>query len=133
VRYVVGRLEGPLELAEGERVIFAGDCTRWEGRIDGESVSIEDSYVRHCDKGVAKTQSNDMLLKIMGALWLCLRRRSSRHIQVKGCPVSVAQHVSYLSSLGKIPNPNFDPRMVVPVNIAYWQMRFNRFLNRILD
>lgn len=133
VRYVVGRLEGPIELAEGERVIFAGDCTHWEGRIDSESVRIEGSYVRHCDKGVAKAKSNDMLLKIMGALWLCLKRRSSRYIHVKGCPVSVAQHVSYLSSVGKVPNPNFDPRMVVSVNIAYWQMRFNRFVNHILD
>ena len=44
VHYVVGQVEGPIDVAEGERVIFAGDCTRWEGEIAGEHVKIEPTY-----------------------------------------------------------------------------------------
>jgi len=44
----------------------------------------------------------------------------------------VADHVNYLSSLGKIKNPNFDFRLAVGASMGYWQMRFHRFMNRFL-
>ena len=130
VRYVVGRVEGPLELAKDEKVIFAGDCTSWEGKIDDQRIKINGNYKTAMEVDARKTKSNDMLLKISSSLWHCLRNRSSRYLHAKGCPVSVAEHVNYFSSIGKIRNPNFDPRMVVPLNSAYWQMRFGRFMNR---
>ena len=132
VRYVVGRVDGPLNLARDERIIFAGDCTRWEGEIDGEFVKIESSYKTVSDVDVKKTDSNDMLLKTATALVHSLLKRRKRYIHVKGCPLSVAQHVNYLSAMANIKNPNFDPRLFIPVNIAYWKMRFFRFLNRFI-
>jgi hypothetical protein len=36
-----------------------------------------------------------------------------------------------LSFLGKFGNPNLDPRLVIPMNINYWQMRLSRFMNRL--
>lgn len=131
VRYVVGKVEGPLNLADGERVIFAGDCTSWEGNIDGKHLKIESNYKTTAEVDAKKTKSNDMILKIFGSLLHCVKEKSSRHIHAKGCPVSVAAHVNYLSSLGKIGNVNFDQRSLVPVNIAYWQMRASRFFNRL--
>ena len=132
IRYVLGRMEGPLDLEEGEKVIFAGNCTSWEGKIDDRKVRIKSSYKTTSQVDVNKTKSNDMLLKILSSFWQCFRHRSSRYIQAKGCPVSVAEHLNYLASIGKIGNPNLDPRSVIPVNIAYWQMRFFRFLSRFL-
>jgi uncharacterized protein (DUF362 family) len=132
VRYVVGRVAEPLNLAQDERVFFAGSCTRWEGRIDGKSVKIKSSYKTADAVNAKKTTSNDMLLKTVTAFTHTLWKRSSRYIHVKGCPLSVAQHVNYLSALANIKNPNFDSRFFVPVNIAYWQMRFFRFLNRFI-
>jgi len=132
IRYVVGSLEGPLDLEEGERVIFVGNCTSWEGKIDDRNVRIKSGYKITSQVDVNKTKSNDMLLKILNSFWQCFRHRSSRYIQAKGCPISVAEHLNYLASIGKIGNPNFDPRLVIPVNIAYWQMRFFRFLSRFL-
>ncbi|MBI4963351.1 MAG: DUF362 domain-containing protein [Desulfomonile tiedjei] len=131
VRYVVGKVEGPLNLADGERVMFAGDCTSWEGDIDGKHVKIESNYKTTTQVDATKTKSNDMILKIFGSLLHCFKERSSRHMHAKGCPVSVAAHVNYLSSLGNIGNVNFDSRSLIPVNIAYWQMRANRFFNRL--
>jgi uncharacterized protein (DUF362 family) len=130
VRFVVGNVKGPLALDPDERILFTGDCTAWEGSLDGKQVSIRSTYGRNVQEEVTATKSNDMLLKLMEAVWHCFRRRSSRYIHVKGCPVSVAQHVSYLSSLGKIGNPNFDRRMILPVTLAYWQMRAHRLWNR---
>ncbi len=131
-RYVVGRVEGPLNLSEDERVIFMGDCTRWEGRINGKSVKIDSSYQTSGEVDETKTKSNDMILKFLATQFHTLRHKSSRYIHVKGCPVSVAQHVNYLAAMANIHNPNLDPRLVVPVNISYYQMQFKRMANRLL-
>jgi uncharacterized protein (DUF362 family) len=120
IRYVVGRVEGPLDLEEGERVIFAGNCTSWEGTINGQSVKIKNSYKTSTQVDESKTKSNDMILKFLSSIWQCFKNRSS----------SVADHVNYVAFIGKIGNPNLDPRLVISVNIAYWQMRLRRFLNR---
>jgi len=131
VRYVVGSSEGPLNLEPGERVLFAGDCTSWRGTIDGKEVSIESDYRTTSQVDAARTRTNDMILKIFGPLFHCWKNRSSRYIHARGCPVSVGAHVNYLSSLGKIGNVNFDRRNLIPINIAYWQMRASRFFNRL--
>lgn len=130
VHYVVGKVDGPLELAEGERVLFAGDCTSWEGDLDGEHLRIQNGYKTTTQVDATKTKTNDMILKIFGSLLDCFKQRSSRHIHAKGCPVSVAAHVNYISFLGKIANVNFDRRSLIPVNVAYWQMRAGRLFNR---
>jgi uncharacterized protein (DUF362 family) len=130
VRYVVGKVEGPLHLEDNERVIFAGSCTSWEGEIDGKHVKIESSYKTASETDETKTESNDMLLKFLKAQFHSLVNKSSRYIHVKGCPLSVAQHVNYLSSMAKIKNPNFDPKLFVQANITYYQMRFHRFIAR---
>jgi uncharacterized protein (DUF362 family) len=132
VRYVVGRGEGPIDVAEDERVIFAGDCTSWEGSINGQKISIGSSYRTTKEVDARNTKSNDMLLRILSALWHCFTNRSSPYVHAKGCPVSVADHVNYISSVGKIKNPNFDPRLAVGSTVTYWQMRFNRFVNQLL-
>ena len=133
VRYVVGRVEGPLNLANDERVIFAGNCTSWQGNIDGQDVNIEPSYQTAAEVNVKKTPSNDMLLKTVSAIVHSLLERSSRYIHARGCPLSVAQHVNYLSATAKIKNPIFDRRLLFPVVKAYIQMRFFRLINRFIN
>jgi hypothetical protein len=51
-------------------------------------------------------------------------------MHAKGCTVSVADHVNFLSVLGGVKNPNLDPRLALSATIAYWQMRGSRFLHR---
>jgi uncharacterized protein (DUF362 family) len=132
VRYVVGKVNTPLELDKDEKVIFAGNCTSWEGKINGEDVKIESSYQPPSAVDEKKSKSNDLLLKTWKTLWACFKNKNSRYIRAKGCPVSVGDHVHYLSAIGKINNVNFDRRMIIPVNIAYWRMRTNRLLNRLI-
>jgi uncharacterized protein (DUF362 family) len=130
VRYVVGRVDGPLNLENDERVIFAGDCTSWQGQIDGKAVSIEPTYKTTAEVNVEKTASNDMLLKTISTIVHAFLKRSYRHIHMRGCPVSVAQHVNYVAFLSKIKNPLFYGRLLFPVVKAYFLMRFFRFMNR---
>lgn len=131
LRYVVGKVEGPLNLAPDEKVLFAGDCTSWQGTIDGKPVTIESTYRSTAQVDVHHTRSNDMILKILAPLVNCFMNRSSRYFHATGCPVSVGAHVNYLSSIAKIPNVNFDPRNLVPINVAYWKMRCGRAWTRL--
>ncbi|MBW2025781.1 MAG: hypothetical protein JRI90_10405 [Deltaproteobacteria bacterium] len=133
VRYVVGKVEGPLELEKDERVIFAGDCTSWQGTLNGRVVRIRPSYKGKAEVDTRKTKSNDLLLKTFQSLWKCFRNRNAPYVHARGCPVSVADHVNYLASVAGIKNPNFDSRLLIPVNVAYWKMRLMRFLNRIFS
>jgi uncharacterized protein (DUF362 family) len=130
IRYVVGEVEGDLKIEDGERVIFAGNCTRWKGSLNGDSIDIRGNYVSPSQVDERKTRSNDMVLKIVEAFWDAFKRRNEKYVHVEGCPVSVGRHVTYLASLAGIPDVNFDRRLVFGVNIAYWQMRINRILNR---
>ena len=66
VRYVVGKVEGPLNLAADERAIFAGDCTSWEGDINGQGVKIGTCYKTTADVDAEKTESNEALAKPLG-------------------------------------------------------------------
>jgi uncharacterized protein (DUF362 family) len=130
IHYVVGKVNEPLNLEDDEKVIFMGNCTSWEGDIDGEHVKIESSYKTPDEVDEKKTKSNDMLLKTFKILWACFKNRKKHYMHVKGCTVSVGDHVHCFSFLGKTGNPNFDPRMVIPLNIGYCKMHFMRFLNR---
>ncbi|MGC8657695.1 MAG: DUF362 domain-containing protein [Desulfomonilaceae bacterium] len=133
IHYVVGHVEGPLQVGKDERVLFVGSCTRYKGSVNGYQVDIKGDYRTTAEIDASRPKSNDMILKILGAKIHSLMNMGKKHVHVLGCPVSVAQHVTYLSALGKIPDVNFDKRFMIGVNVAYWQMRINRFLKRFLD
>jgi len=129
VRYVVGEVQGELDLEEDEKAIFAGDCTSYVGKINGLNVNIKSNYRTSKEVDETKTRSNDLLKKTFQTLIHINKNRNKRYIHVKGCPVNVPEHIHFLSGLGGFKNFNFDRRILLPINIAYWNMRFHRFLN----
>lgn len=131
VRYVVGRVEGPLNLAPDEKVLFAGACTSWEGEIDGQPVKIESTYPRYRQRQASQAPSNDLMLKTCQAMANCAYSRGRRWLRAGGCTMSVADHVHYLSFLAGVNNPNFDRRTLLPVTMAYMQMRGARAWSRL--
>jgi len=131
VRYVVGRVEGSLDLDPDEKVMFVGDCTSWEGRIKGEKVAIKSRYRTTSEVDEKKTKTNDMLYKTVKTLIAAYSRLRKPYSRIRGCTVSVGDHVHHLSVLGKIPNLNFDPTLIFPLNLSYWTMRFMRAFNWI--
>jgi len=132
IHYVVGKVEGPLDLAEDEKVIFAGDCTCWEGDLNGKKVSIKSHYQKPSQVNEAKTKTNDMLVKLISTFFNAYRNIASGYLHARGCTLSVAEHVNYLSVLAGIKNPHFDPRLFIGLTITYVQMRFKRFFNRLV-
>jgi hypothetical protein len=108
-------------------VIFAGDCTSWEGEIDGRSVKIDSSYQTAAQVDETRTRAYDMISKVSNAILHVAANRGKRWIRINGCPVSVAEHVHYLSSMGGIANPMFDTRLLLPVTLDYARMRIGRF------
>ncbi len=130
IRYVVGQVEGDLDLQEDERVLFAGNCTSYKGKLNGSFVTINSTYKTSSEINVRKTKSNDMVKRTFITMKNVLFNRKKRYLRAKGCPVSVADHVHYISGLGDIPNMNFEPKLMLLSNLAYLQMRIMRFLNR---
>jgi len=54
------------------------------------------------------------------------KMRSAKHapyVRLEGCPVSVAEQVLALVSLGGLKNPYFDPREVLAFNKAWMSWR----------
>jgi uncharacterized protein (DUF362 family) len=131
--YVVGDVAGDLDVAEDEIVVFAGDCARFEGRLNGKQIKVKGNYATTAQVNPRKAKSNDMLLKITRTKAHALLQRilGRPYIHAKGCPLSVAQLVSYYCTIFGIPDFNFDRRVVFGVNLSYLQMRVNRFFNRI--
>lgn len=130
IRYVVGKVEGDLDLQEGERVLFAGDCTSYKGKLNGSIVTVNSNYKTSSEVNERKTKSNDMVKRTYITMRNVFFNRKKRYLRAKGCPVSVGDHVHYISGLGGIPNMNFHPKMMLLSNLAYLQMRIMRFLNR---
>jgi uncharacterized protein (DUF362 family) len=131
IRYVVGRTNENLNVAEDEKILFAGDCTEWKGEVDGKEVKINGVYKTTKDVGPKGTKSGDLIMTFVKSMWNCLKSRNSRYLRAGGCPISVAEHVNYIASLTKIPNPNLDLMLVIPVNMAYIQMRFSRIFHKV--
>ena len=131
IHYVVGKVDRPLKLNGDEKILFAGSCTQWQGTIRGAKIKIDSRYQTSSEVDETKTKTNDMLIKTLKTLFACFKNRSANYMHAKGCTLSVAEHVNYLATMAGIKNPNFDNRVLIPINIAYWQMRLNRFLNRI--
>jgi uncharacterized protein (DUF362 family) len=124
--YVVGKVEGEIPCGEDDVVFFVGNCTSWRGKIRGQEVVIDGCYNRD-DSCCLK--SNDMLKKNVQTLWRCFRNRDKGFVRIPGCPISVADHVHYLSYFGGFQNINFRPDLMVSVNFSYLKMRLMKFLN----
>jgi len=117
MRVVYGDVRG-MDLGEqpGETVVFLGDCTRYEGKLFGKRVEIGSTYIPRAEKDPRKAKAKDVFVRMASVYWTMamtlLRRR--RHLVIRGCPVSVAEHVLLLASFGGLKNPYFDYRVVFP-------------------
>ena len=130
IRYVVGQVDEDLELKDDERVLFVGNCTSFKGKINGSIVEIESAYETKDQVDVNHTKSNDMIKRNLITLNNVIRNKKKKYISALGCPVSVSDHVHYISGLGGIQNLNFHPKVIFGINLAYIKMRINRFLNK---
>jgi hypothetical protein len=113
---VFGAYEGPIDAKPGEKVVFIGDCARWEGQIQDKLVRIESLYRDRSRRDPYEAKHDDIYAKMLHVTSKLARQKDGEPIRLEGCPVSVAEQALALVSLGKLKNPYLDPSQAVRFN-----------------
>ncbi|RME48010.1 MAG: DUF362 domain-containing protein [Chloroflexi bacterium] len=131
---VIGDYQGEIDTGSDELVLFMGNCTRWQGQLDGESVSVPFLYTQRQHLNPYEATAGDVVRKMIGVMINLFHHRGRPFVRVKGCPVSVAENVLYVSQLGRVTNPYLHPKIVFAFSY-HWavskMVRFWRALKRL--
>lgn len=128
---VFGAYEGPIDAKPGEKVVFIGDCARFEGKIGDKLVKIESLYKHRSTKDPYHAKHDDIFAKMVTVTAKLAAARNEPTVRLEGCPVSVAEQVLALVGLSKIKNPYLAPDQVVDFNKAYLGWRGTQIANRL--
>lgn len=128
---VFGNYDGPIDAKEGEHVIFIGDCAQWKGEIGGKTISVESLYRDRNTKDPHRAKHDDIYKKMVSVTSKLSKAKSSTHIRLEGCPVSVAEQVLTLVGLSDIKNPYLSPDEVMRFNKGYLMWRSVTAANRL--
>lgn len=128
---VFGNYKGPIDAKPGEKVVFIGDCATWEGDLHGKLVQIRSKYQDRSTKDPYHAQHEDIFAKMLKVMTRMRASRDEPHIRLDGCPVSVAEQVLALVSLGGLKNPYFDPQQNLAFNKAYLGWRSTTAIQRL--
>ncbi|WP_437986052.1 DUF362 domain-containing protein [Sorangium sp. So ce117] len=116
---VFGAYEGPIDAKPGEKVIFIGDCATYKGKIGDQLVSVESLYRERSARDPYTAKHDDVLAKMVKVTTKLAMARNETTLRLEGCPVSVAEQVLTLVTLGKTKNPYFAPDQLLDFNKAY--------------
>lgn len=120
---VFGAYEGRIDAKPGEKVVFIGDCATWEGKIHDKLVKIENLYKDRSTKDPYTAKHDDIYAKMVSVTGKLAFSGKDEVLRLEGCPVSVAEQVLALVSLGKTKNPYLSGEEVVRFNLAYMAWR----------
>jgi uncharacterized protein (DUF362 family) len=129
---VFGKYDGPLDIGYGEKVIFVGDCTEWEGNLGGELVQITSKYVDRTKLDPHEALHQDVYARMLKMAKKLRELKKKPYIRLEGCPVSVGELILMLAELGGIQNPYFDPRMAIGFNKHYLGWRASSVWKRLM-
>ncbi len=129
---VFGAWDKPLDVNPGEKVIFMGDCATYRGPVAGRDVVIENVYEDRSTKKPLDAKDVDIFGKMIGTTLAWQSMRSKDVLEIRGCPVSVAEQVLLLVKLGKLKNPYMDPLVALRFTNAYLGKRARNAMNRLL-
>lgn len=128
---VFGKYDGPIDAKPDERVVFIGDCAEYEGKIGNELVQIQNLYRDRSTLDPLTAKDADIFVKMFKTNLEMFSRRKEQVLRLQGCPVSVAEQVLTLVSLGKLDNPYFKPELAVPFTLAYLSSKTRVLLSRL--
>jgi uncharacterized protein (DUF362 family) len=129
---VFGGYRGPISVRPGGKVVFIGDCARWQGEIDGEPVKIESIYLNRRERDPHRARAEGIFAKMARIFWCLFLRRREKVLRFAGCPVTVAEHTLLLASLGGTRNPYFVPTAAAPFLRAWVASGIVRGAKRLL-
>ena len=128
---VFGAYEGPIDAKPGEKVVFIGDCAKWHGTIADKPIAIESLYKDRATKDPYVAKHDDIYAKMASVTAKLTRARNDDVVRLEGCPVSVAEQVLALVSLGKTKNPYLSGEEVLRFNKAYFAWRSAALAKRL--
>lgn len=132
VHIVFGNYEEDLDVKPGEKVIFIGDCATYSGPIGDQVVQIDSAYVDRSHKDPLEAKDEDILQKMVKTTLKLRTLKKQDHLHIHGCPVSVAEQILTLVTIGGLRNPYLDPNDAPPFMSAYFSSRTRRAFHRIL-
>ena len=127
---VYGDYKGDINAQPDERVIFIGDCARYQGKIAGKDIEIPYLYKERETIYPERVKPADIVQKVIGFIWTKIRYGRKQVWRMEGCPVSVAENVLVVSDLGKTKNPYLRPSIAFQFVWHYSISKIMRFLFR---
>jgi hypothetical protein len=116
---VFGAYDGPVDAKPGEKVVFMGDCVKWEGKVGDALVHIGSKYKDRSTKDPHHAKHDDVYAKLASVRRKVREAEGVSFVRFEGCPVSVAEQVLALVFLTHCKNPYLDPSEAVRFNRAY--------------
>jgi len=111
---VFGAYQGPIDAAPGERVLFIGDCARYDGRIGDQLVQIKSTYEPRSTKDPRHASEEDIIDKSLKVARELLGSKDQTVYRFHGCPVSVAEQILLLAEVGGVNNPYLSKGTALP-------------------
>lgn len=131
IHLIFGDYQGEIDAQPGEKVVFIGDCSQFQGQIAGKDVKVESTYIDRSKKSVYEATHEDIYGKMIKMESKMFATRNDDVIRISGCPVSVAEQVLLLVKLGKLKNPYFDPSNAVAFTSCYLSSRTRTLMGRL--
>ncbi len=128
---VFGKYDGVIDAKPDEKVVFIGDCAEYRGTIADKPVQIGSKYVDRSHKNPLEAKNDDIFAKMASVGANMWKNRKEQVIRLDGCPVSVAEQVLTLVSLGGLDNPYFDPNLSVDFTSCYLSSKTRTALRRL--
>ncbi|HEY6464105.1 MAG TPA: DUF362 domain-containing protein [Polyangiaceae bacterium] len=118
---VFGAYTGGIDAKPGEKVVFMGDCVKWEGKLPGsdEVVQIGSKYKDRSTKDPHHAKHDDIYGKLASVRATIKESKGVSYVRFEGCPVSVAEQVLALVFLTGCKNPFFVPGESLKFNRHY--------------
>jgi uncharacterized protein (DUF362 family) len=128
---VFGAYEGPIDAKPGEKIIFIGDCATYHGQVGEKLIDVKSLYKPRETKDPYEAKHADIYAKMVTVTAKLAAARNEPYVRLEGCPVSVAEQVLALVSLGGLKNPYLAPDQIVDFNKAYLGWRGTQLANRL--
>ena len=128
---VFGRYDGVIDAKPDEKVIFMGDCARYDGTINGQVINMKSLYIDGRSKMPLDARHENIYAKMLKVGKAVRKAKNEQILRMTGCPVSVAEQVLTLVKMGNgVQNPYFDPQQMISFNSAYLSSRTRVFFKR---
>ncbi|HLL21040.1 MAG TPA: DUF362 domain-containing protein [Kofleriaceae bacterium] len=127
---VFGKYAGDIDAKPGEKVIFIGDCADWKGSLHGKPVELKSIYRDRSALDPHTITTQDIFAKLA----LAKGKLRGDVVRLEGCPVSVAEQVLALVSVGAaagLKNPYYDRTNVMTFGRAYLGWKARVTLNKL--